>query len=179
MAFEAPVASDYNPDQFDSPAAGRYHVAVTKADEDGGNKGEMILDFEVLAGSVKDQEGKSHREYFQKTVKAMGRIHQLAIALGMITKERLKELQSRGESPFYDFEAQVNKQCFIDLQDSVYEGKTRVKADFRMYAIDDPKCATWKHNAGMLAKGGYKIAASTSTQQPPAKQPDVNLAGVL
>ena len=186
MAIETFVDSKYDPDQFDSPAPGRYHVAVVKVDEDGGTDGSMIVDFEVLAGTVPGQEGKSQREYFQKTKAAMGRIHGLAVALGMVTKEQLMQAKATGANLLYEFENQVGKQLHLDLQESTYNGKTRVKADFRIYKIDDPKCANWPRNAGMLAKAGIKLAAPTAppatggaTPPAPPKATQVDLAGAL
>ena len=187
MAIETFVDSKYDPDQYDSPAPGRYHVAVVKVDESGGKKGEMIVDFEVLAGTTPNQEGRGHREYFQKTQSAMGRIHGLALALGMVTKDQLNQAKATGANLVYDFEAQVGKQLHLDLQESTYEGKVRVKVDFRMYKIDDPRCASWPRNVGMLAQAGIKLSApaapsaggTTPVTQPPAKPAELNLANVL
>ncbi len=158
MAFEAPT-DEFNDDGFNEPAPGDFHMQLVAVDEDGGNKGEMICDFEVLAGSTPNQESKVHREYFQKTMKAFQRIHQLAVALGMITVDQIKELKAAGKSPTYDFPAAVGKQLCMGVIDDVYEGKHRNKCNFQMYRVDDEKVTSWPKNAAMLAKGGYVVKA--------------------
>lgn len=183
MAFEVPV-DNFDPDKFDQPAPGRCHMLVDHVDEDGGDKGEMIVDFEVAAHTVPGQEGKKKREYFAKTPKAFGRIHQLAIALGMISSDQLKQLKAQGKSPNYDFPAQIGKQCHIDLQEESYEGKTSLKAGFRIYRIDDPKCAAWPKNAGMLKQAGIiappvPAAPATAASGASPAMKDVNLAGIV
>lgn len=157
MAFEAPLEQGWNPDKFNGPAAGRYHVVVARVDEDGGERGEMIVDFEVVAGTTPDQEGLKHREYFQKSIKAMGRIHTLAIALGMITSADLKRCQSEGRSPVYDFAGQVGKHLCIGLVDEVYNGTVRQKANYDMHAITSPKVVNWPKNLGMLRAAGINL----------------------
>jgi len=156
MAFEAPT-DNFNPDGFRFPAPGDYHVQLTHVDEDGGKQGEMICDFEVLAGTTPNQEGKSHREYFQKTMKAFQRIHTLAVALGMVTVDELKKLKAANKSPVYDFPAAVGKQLCMGLVDDVYEGKHRTKCNFQMFAVADEKVATWPKNSAMLAKAGIVL----------------------
>ena len=161
MPFEAPIDEKYDPEKdFNGPAAGRYHVSVVEVDEDGGERGEMIVQYEVLAGSTEGQEGCIHRDYFSKTMKAMGRIHQLAMACKMVTPEQLKELKAKGQSPTYDFRRDaVGKQICVELTDEEYQGKTRVKCGFAIYAVDDKKVAAWPKNAGMLQSGGYHVEA--------------------
>lgn len=188
MAFEAPLDPGYNPDGFNGPAKGRYHVMLVKCDEDGGEKGEMICDFEVLAGTTQNQDGLKHREYFQKTIKAMGRIHSLAIALGMITADELKAMQARGQSPNYDFESKADKsngaQLCIGLEEEEYNGKVRVKANFNLFHLTNPKVADWPKNAGMLAKAGISIPAKSASgsgqsSAPAASGAGINLAGIV
>lgn len=178
MPIEAPIESGWNPDGFAGPAKGRYHVQVVNADEDGGTKSEMIIDFEVLAGTTPGQEGLRHREYFQKTVKAMSRIHTLAIALGMVTSDQIKDAQAKGASLTYDFESQVGKQLCISLSEEEYNGKTRCKVNFEMYHVANPKVADWPKNAGMLKSGGYDVPAPAAKPAGPGAAP-INLAGIV
>ena len=188
MAFEAPIDNGWNPDGFNSPAAGRYHVVVAKIDEDGGEKGEMVVDFEVVAGTTPNQEGLKHREYFQKTIKAMSRIHTLAMALGMITPDELKRCQAEGRSPSYDFEAQKGKHLCIGLVDDEYNGKVRQKANYELFHIASQKVANWPKNLGLLAKAGINLpapsAAPVSTPangsaKPSGAPANIDLAGVV
>lgn len=185
MAFEAPVETGWNPDGFNGPAAGRYHAVVVKVDEDGGERGEMIVDFEVLAGSTPNQEGLKHREYFQKTIKAMSRIHTLAIALGMITPDELKRCQAEGRAPSYDFEAQKGKHLCIGITDEEYNGKMKQKVNYEMFRIDSQKVANWPKNVGMLKQAGITLpepkpaAPATATGSSAKAAPAIDLAGVV
>ena len=187
MAFEAPIDNGWNPDGFNGPAAGRYHVVVAKVDEDGGEWGEMVVDFEVLAGTTPNQEGLKHREYFQKTIKAMSRIHTLAIALGMITPDELKRCQAEGRSPSYDFEAQKGKHLCIGITDDEYNGKVRQKVNFDLFRIDSAKVANWPKNVGMLKHAGITLPdpksaatpAPTASGSAKAAPAGIDLAGVV
>lgn len=168
MALEVGFDENYDPANFDKPAAGKYHVQIVRVEEEGGSRGEMIVDYEILAGTTADQEGKVHRDYYTKTVKAMSRIHQLAMACGMVTADELREMKKSGKSPVYDFEgAAINKQIFVELFDDEYEGKTRVKCGFGIYHPADPKVAKWPKNAKMLERAGYTV----EPQKKPAPQP--------
>lgn len=170
MAVEAMLTDDYDPDYQmpDGPAPGKYHAVVIRLEEDGGKKGEMVVDYEILAGTTKDQEGKVHRDYFQKTAKAMGRIHQLAMACGMVTAEQLKDMKARGQSPVYEFERDaIGKHIHVDLYSDEYNGQTRTKCGFGIYHISDPKCSKgWPKNTGMLAKAGIAVAAPPANATP-------------
>lgn len=181
MAFEVPV-NDFDPEKYDTPAAGRYHLCVDDVEEDGGEKGEMIVHFEVVAGTVPNQEGKKIREYFAKSAKAFGKIHQLALALGMVSAEDLKRMKAEGRSPTYDFPGQIGQQLHGDLQEEEYNGKKYVKIGYRLYRIDDPRCASWPKNAGMLKQAGIvvpPVPPPASNGQTPAATPEVNLAGIV
>lgn len=166
MAFEAPIQQDYDPEKtMLGPAAGKYHVCIVKVDEDGGKNGEMIVDYEVLAGSTPGQEGLVHRDYFSKKIKAMGRIHQLAMACHMITAQQINDLKEKGQSPSYDFvNDAVGKHIHVDLQDDEYNGKIRVKCGFGIFAVDDPKVASWPKNHGMLKSAGIAVEAPAGTE---------------
>lgn len=157
MPFECPT--DHIPEQFDSAAPGNFHMQLTSVDEDGGNDGSMICDFEVLAGSVDGQEGKTHREYFTKTLKSLSRVHALAVALGMVTSDQLKAMKSAGQSPVYDFPAQVGKQLCMGLatETNPNNQKQSIKCGFRMFHPADPIVATWPKNAAMLARAGIVL----------------------
>lgn len=158
MAINTEFDEGWNPDRADPPAPGRYHVAIVALDENGGKRNEMVVDFEVLSGTVEGQSGRVQREYFQKTIKAMGRIHQLALACGMVTVEQLKAWKEAGTPPTYDFEGTaIGRQLMIELTEEEYEGKKRVRCGFSMFRVDDPKCASWPKNAKFLADAGIKV----------------------
>lgn len=173
MPIEAMIPSDFDPDYQtpDAPMPGKYHTIIIRVEEDGGKKGEMIVDYEVLAGNVKDQEGKVFRDWFHKSAAAMGRIHQLAMACGMITAAQLKDMRDRGQSPTYDFEGQaIDKHVCLDLHAEEYQGQKKTKCGFGIYHISEPRVAKapWVLNHGMLAKAGIAVQ---KTDKPAAPTP--------
>jgi hypothetical protein len=160
VAFEVPIAEDYDPDfqGIDAPAAGKYHCYIARLDEDGGKKGEMVVDYEVLAGTTPNQEGKVFRDYFHKTIKAMGRIHQLAMALGLVTAEQIKDAKARGQALTYHFaETAEGKHVMLDLYEEEYQGSMKTKCGYAIYSVTDPKCSGWPKNLGMLKAAGIDV----------------------
>lgn len=183
MAFQAPL-DDYDPSKnFDGPAPGKYHVCVARIDEEGGKGGEMIVDFEVLAGTPANSEGRIHREYFQKSMKAFGRIHKFAMAIGLVTAEQLEDMKRRGVQPTYDFEKDgKDKQLCIEVIEDTYNGKTRNKVNFNMWRVDDSKVSGWTFNAAMLKAGGHdapKEKAGTNGAKTPAAADGSLLEGLV
>ena len=175
---------DFDPESLDriGPDAGKYHFAVVGVDEEGGKKGEMIIDLEVLAGTTPKQEGRVHREYLTKSIKAMKRFHSLAIALGMVTVEKLKEMKEANERPKYDFPAQIGKQLCAELFEEEYNGKPQIKCGFNFYHVTHPKVEKWPKNAGMLKKIGVTLPDPPPEQQsyqPPQANTDNALDGII
>jgi hypothetical protein len=149
--------NDFDPETlggFDNPKPGRYHVQVQQCDESGGKKGEMTVRFEVLAGTVPDQEGKTHLEYFSKTPAAAKRALMFAVACGLTTIDELKQCKGAGKNPVIHFSDAVGRQLCIGLEEDEYEGKKRNKVDFRIWATDAPEAKDIPKNAGMLAANG-------------------------
>jgi len=142
MAFEAPV-ENIETDKiggFDRVEPGSYHLEITSVDEDGGDKGEMIVKFEILRGNVPNQEGKEIAVYFTKSYKEfpLRIIHAFAIACGLITKQKLDEHKMAGTSPSYDFASCVGRQMCANFRRNEYEGKvsTRLDGDQIYYPTD-------------------------------------------
>lgn len=165
MAIETFVPADFDPDFGNFALPGKYHARILSVDEDGGEKGEMIIVFEVLAGSPGGQEGTTNKAYFAKSAKAMGRIHQLAICLGMVTKARIKEAAAAGEGISYDFAAQVGKQLFIHLEADEYNGKERAKLGFGFYPLSSPQCVAWVASEQAAKAGGYTLPPRQHAEQ--------------
>ncbi|MBR9800281.1 hypothetical protein GYB59_00645 [bacterium] len=172
---------DFDPESFDrvGPDPGKYHMAIVGIDEDGGNRGEMIVDLEVLAGDTPKQEGRVHREYLSKTVKAMKRFHLLAIAIGFTTVEELKAMKERGERPSYDFSKAVGRQLCYELNEEGYNGQKRVKGGFNFFHLTHPKVEKWPKNAAMLQKAGVAVPPPEQHYQPPQGNTDNALDGVF
>jgi hypothetical protein len=150
---------EFDPEAIDriGPEEGCYHFAVVAVDEDGGRSGEMILDLEVLAGTTPGQEGRVHREYLTRTIKAMKRFHSLAIALGFVTVDQLKAMKESGERPAYDFTKAVGRQICAEIVSDTYQGKTKLKCGFNFYHPTHPRVEKWPKNAAMLKRAGIAV----------------------
>lgn len=137
----------------DFPPPGSYHLEVLEFCEEDPRNGACWMDSEVLAGSVKGQEGKVHREYFATTEKAQGRLLQLAVAMKITTEEELKRLKAAGESPEIDFKQLAPGRQFCGkLVLEEYKGKTRCKLNFNIWAVDDPKAKGIPLDQGRVAE---------------------------
>lgn len=145
-------------DAYDSPAVGGYHFEVSRVEENSVSSGkgsaQMEVDIDVLAGTVADQEGKSHREYFTKSEAAAKRALLFAVACGLTTVEELKACKEQGRNPVIDFSKAVGRQFKGRLEEEEYEGKKRVKLGFNMWPVDSPKAADIPVNKGKLAQLG-------------------------
>lgn len=115
---------------FDRVSPGAYHMKIVAVDEDGGQKGEMTVDFEVLRGNTANQEGKVHREFFKKTSEKTARRKMLALAIacGMTTKAALDKHKSEGTAPTLDFASSApGKNVCMNLEANDYNGKTYIR----------------------------------------------------
>jgi len=195
MAFECPM-DDIETDKlggFDRVMPGSYHQEVTFVDEEGGEKGEMIVAFECLRGTTTNQEGKEIRIYFSKSMEPTARkkIHALALATELITKEALDKHKANGTSPSYDFMKSVGKQVCANYEQNDYNGKisTRLVWDQIFHPADKRanhiplhmgkikeagiKLPEGRHPDGAVktdAKGGAAPAKETKAKVDPAKQ---------
>lgn len=170
MAIEVPL-DGMDTDKiggFDKLQPGGFHFVVVAVDEEGGDKGEMIVDFEIVRGTTENQEGKVQREYFSKELnKELPRrkIFALAIASGLTTKAELEKLKAAGQSPVLDFNSIVGKQGCFNLERNEYNGKisTRLAWD-EIYHPCDKRAAHIPVSVAMLVKAGIVL--------PPGRNPD-------
>jgi len=152
-----------NFDGFDKCGPGTFHFQVTAVQEEGGNKGELIVDLEALAGTDATQAGKPHREYFTKPnsaqkkearINTAKRMMLLALATKLITEEEIAALKKQGKGPSIDFTLAVGRQFVGKLMEEEYQGKKRCKMGFDLWPIGHPKAAGVPLNEGMLSKQG-------------------------
>jgi hypothetical protein len=162
MPWEIP-SSNYDPESIDKgfqpPEPGRYHVQVTGVDEEAetrSGKPQMTVDFEILAGTPKGQEGRTHREYFVQSEAegAVNRVLIFALATKLITYEELKQHKERGSNPVIDFSRAVDRQLCLEIEHEEYEGKKRARCGYRMFAVDSPRSKGIPLNKGMLVRAG-------------------------
>jgi len=143
----------------DVPEVGIYHFEVLNVEEEDPKSGCMYVDGEVLGGEPADQAGKVHREYFSLKPTALGRVAQLAVALGFTTEAEIKQQQAAGETPDWPFATKgVGRQFCGQLVAETYEGKTRNKLNFNIWAVDSPKAKGIPLNEAKLAECRRLIA---------------------
>lgn len=130
----------------DWPEPGTYHFEVLEFMENDPryNDGSWF-DAEVLSGTVKDQEGKTHREFLNSRTAI-----EIAVALKLTTKEEIARYQAAGRNLEVDFDQAVGRQFVGGLQPETYEGKTRNKLSFRVWAVDSSQAKGVPLNAGKL-----------------------------
>lgn len=166
--FEIPVDS-VDPESvtgFDKVEGGGYHASIVSYDTEGGKKGEMVVDFEILSGTTPNQEGKVHREFFKKEAKEVHvrKLLALAYATGALTPESAKQAKARGESVKPNWSGIVGRQVCFNLERTEFpEGSgsffTRVVWS-EIYAVTDRKAFGIPKNAGMLKRAGIELPAA-------------------
>lgn len=110
----------------DRPLPGRYHAAVKdvayfakgadgkqfEVDESDSGAEKVVVNFEVLAGTVPGQAGKVITEYFAISEKALPRLQRLAICTGLLSPgEAEREVL---------FSQAVGRQLVIEVEDNHY-----------------------------------------------------------
>lgn len=182
MGFEVPIGADFDPtDSVYVSSPGRYHLAIVDCDEDGmriggkNNKGEMVVEFEVLSGSTPNQEGLRHKSYFTKSPAAAWRIMRLALAGGLITADEVNKLKEQGKFPVLEFERDLKgRQIFGELAESEYNGKTTIKLEGGMYHLASKSCENkvrWPRNEAMILRSGVKMPAENKTAAAATSKP--------
>lgn len=188
---------------FDRVQPGAFFAKIVGVDEESDQKGKMIVDFEILSGTIPGQEGKIHREWFDKSNQKMAirKLTALAIACGLTTVDQLKKLKSEGKPFSADYQKCNGKLVCLLLEENDYNGKisTRLSWD-SIYLPLDKRAAHIPLHAGMLKQagielpanrplGGVRAAAATSasgqsqpnkkTESAPVVSADDLLAGVV
>lgn len=105
---------------------GSYHMLVESVDEDGGEKGEMVVELQILRGTTPNMEGKMYEEKFSKEYKEwpLRKLTAFAIAARLVTKEELKAAKASGKAPKIEWTQAVGRSICIELENNEYNGKT-------------------------------------------------------
>lgn len=137
---------------------GKFHVIVEKADDSCEKKDQVIVDFTVYAGTDAEQIGRSIREWFSLTDKALPRLTRLAFVLGLIEPD---------EEKYVDFAEAEGRQCVIEVEAHSYEKDGEKKSGFRisymgMWSVYNPAVADVPKDAKLLkpAPAGAAMPAS-------------------
>ena len=109
------VKSEDDISGFQRPLPGRYHVVVKHVDESFEKFDKIVVDFEVLAGTVPDQQGRELPEFFACTDKAIPRLQRLALCVGL-----LKPGQPEADVEFADA---IGRDLVIEVEENNYKTK--------------------------------------------------------
>ena len=138
--------SSVDPDKLgglDFPSPGSYHFEIEEVVEEDPQSGSMYAVCRILAGDQPGQEGKTHREYFSLTEKAMGRIFQFAVAISLTTEDAIKAAKQGGQSLDLDFENDAPGRQFcgkiVEEEHPKGSGKLKNKLNFNIWALDHKK----------------------------------------
>jgi hypothetical protein len=98
---------------YEKPKPGFYHVVIKHVDESFEKFDKIVIDFEVLAGTVPNMEGREVSEFFACSDKAISRLQRLALCVGLLNP---------GEPDRdVEFTDAVGRDLVIEVEDSEYE----------------------------------------------------------
>lgn len=172
------LSTETDLDFSEPPPPGKYHVVCIDVIEEDDDMN-MVLTFEVLAGTVKHMEGRTKKCIFRDSTKMIKWIHRLAIVGGLITQEKLDDLKAKGEFAAYDFTKLNGRHFMIEITADSYEKDGDTKhveriQPWHVWSVDDPKCANWPKNTKMLQKAGYDVKSDSKQESKPAEsKPDM------
>ncbi len=175
--FEIPM-DGINPTEvggFDKICDGMYHAEIVSVDPDGGHNGAAVIEFEVLRGSVSNQEGLIHRESFFKDLSkesSRKKFAALNIATGVQTAD---EIAKTGKVVFRS-KAYIGKQVVIEL--SEFNGYMNVAYSDHIWHPADRRANRCPLHAAKLAAAKITLpstrhidGAVAANRSAPAKQP--------
>lgn len=178
MVWDTPLedVDTSNLSGFETVKPGGYHVMVQNVEFDA--KNQMVVDYEIMHGTLTSEIGKTHRDYFSPSPKAVGRALQFAVAAGVTSEEELEELK-RQRRTFNRYKEAIGKHLKIELERDVYNGKERSKCGFGIFALNNPKVANIPVNKGVLEQsgesdpfsGGGAAANEVADEDPFAEKP--------
>lgn len=167
MPVTAPV--DFEVGNFDAQKMtypGRYHVETVSINENGGKKrDQIILVVSILGGACKIGEGLFHPWDIGASVEIWishemhSTIHELAIAIGYVTKDQVNQYKAAGQAITYDFESFLRSangaQFFVEYVNNEWKGEITPKAK-KFYHMNAKAISNWHKNYAALAKYGDK-----------------------
>lgn len=128
---------------LDFAEPGSYHFILDHVIEEN-ERGSFEAHLTILSGTPKGQEGKSHREYFSLKPKAIPRLIQFAVALGLTTAEAIEAAQAQGDDVEIDWDQAVRegRQCCGVLShgtNQAGEKKDFVELGFKIFPCNDKR----------------------------------------
>jgi len=157
---------------LDFPEPGSYHFQLDHYVEEN-ERGSFEAHLSILSGIPKDQEGKSHREYFNLKPKAIPRLIQFAVALGLTTAEAIEAAQAQGDDVEIDWDRAVRegRQCCGVLQHGKNqdgEKKEYLELGFRIFACNDKRAKSIPLNRKALDELAQRLAGKAPLKESPS-----------
>lgn len=138
---------------------GEYHMLVESVNEDGGEKGEMLVELQILRGTTPGMESKRYQEKFSKDLKKwpLRKMTAFALAARLITKEELE----KNKSPEIEWTEARGRTICMSLENNEYEGKnyTRLAWD-NIWSPIDKRASHIPLHAEALKRDGLALPAN-------------------
>lgn len=141
-------------DDYAKPLPGKYHVLVQKVElnkkfdqESGEEKKNLSFDYEILAGTVAGQEGRTNREFL--TFKLPKRLTMFALASGLVTLQQLQEAKANGVNPKINWKAAEGQTLCLEVEHKKEDKYPRV-AFSGMWHVSDEAAKDIPKNPGYL-----------------------------
>jgi hypothetical protein len=165
---------------------GRYHVAVKNAEERGPKPdkeyGQVVVEFEVLNGTIPHQEGKTHTEWFSLSPKAAHKVIRFAVSVGLMKFKEKKNV---------NFPSGIGSHCIVEIEGREYtdrDGNVRQGGQITwegIWSVDDPKVADVPRDEAMIKLWRERVSheppalpeGGAAAQPAPAPQPAAATAG--
>lgn len=157
-----------NESKFDRPAPGKYHFLISGIDPNDGTDKAMTVDFEVVAGTVEGQEGKTIRKYYGKksdkgadaTKACQNNMLSFAVAAGLITLDDIRKKKEAGQRIRINFDAAENRSVMMEVRmGKDKDGNPQPVCAFECFHVNDPKVAEWPKNGAFM--GGSDAVPAT------------------
>lgn len=128
---------------LDFAEPGSYHFILDHYVEEN-EHGSFEAHLSILGGTPAGQEGKSHREFFNLSPKAIPRLIQFAVALGLTTAEEIEALRAQGDDVDIDWDRAVRegRQFCGVLQFKLDKDKNKtqyLELGFRFFPCNDKR----------------------------------------
>lgn len=133
--------SDVDTGKLDGAAyaePGTYHFTVTDVVEEN-DKGHFEAHLSILGGTPKGMEGRTHRETFFLTPRAISRVVQLATALKLTTTEEVERCKANGDELDVDWSKAAGRQFCGRLSHKTNQDGTKsqyCELGFQIWALD-------------------------------------------
>ncbi len=149
-----------NLDTFAKPLPGKYHILGQKVElekkwdeEKHVEKKTIVFDFEILAGNVANQEGRTSREYISLTGGSMKRAVLFALAAGLVTLEQLQAAKAANVNPKINWKEAEGAQLCVEIEQEA--GKKYPRITFGgFWHVNDEAAKDIPKNAGYAPQGG-------------------------